>query len=307
MRIFLTGVSGYLGSVLAEYLARQPDVETITGIDISSPKDPLPEKVRFQQMDIRSPELSDAVVGHDTIIHTAFIVLWPARIPERVRDDINLNGIRNVAQAAVNNRVQHFVHLSSVAAYDPTQVVNHTNVKEDFPLGKGDSFFYYSNGKALAEKTLAEVLGPSNVKLTILRPTFVIGPKNRDTIPSLRKSSVKIPGIDPFAQYIHEDDVAAAVLLALQRNMPGAYNLVPDDCIYLSEVIKIIGVKRVPAVPLWLARWIVAIRWRYFGSLVHHSWVDVTYSSSSFSNAKLKAGGWQPHYSSREALCSALK
>jgi nucleoside-diphosphate-sugar epimerase len=288
-------------------LANLPEVECITGIDISAPKDPLPEKIQFQQMDIRSPELSNAVAGHDTIIHTAFIVLWPARIPESVRDDINLNGIRNVAQAAVNNQVQRFIHLSSVAAYDPIRVVNQTNVSENFPLGTGDSFFYYSNGKAMAEKSLAEVLRPSSVKLTILRPTFVIGPKNRDTVPSLRKTSVKIPGRNPSVQYVHEDDVSDAIDLALQTDMSGAYNVVPDDSIYLSEVAKIIGLKRVPIVPIWLARWITAFRWKYFNSLVHSSWVDATYSSSSFSNAKLKATGWQPRYSSREALISAVK
>lgn len=307
MRIFLTGVSGYLGSVLAEYLSELPEVECITGIDIAIPKEPLPKKIQFHQMDIRSPDLTNAVAGHDTIIHTAFIVLWPARIPESVRDDINLNGIRNVAKATVSNQVQRFIHLSSVAAYDPPQVVNQMNVMEDFPLGKGDSFFYYSNGKALAEKILAEVLGSSSVKLTIFRPTFVIGPKNRDTIPSIRKTTVKIPGKDPFVQYVHEDDVFAAVALALQTDMPGAYNIVADDYIYLSEVAKLIGLKRVPVVPFWLAYRITAIRWKFFGSLVHPSWINATYSSASFSNAKLKAAGWQPHYSSREALISALR
>lgn len=306
MRIFLTGVSGYLGSVLADQLAKLPEVEFITGIDISAPKDPLPEKVRFQQMDIRSPELSEAVAGHDTIIHTAFIVLWPARIPESVRDDINLNGIRNVAQAGVSNRVGRFIHTSSIAVYDPTLVADKINVTEDFPLCKGNSFFYYSNGKGLAESSLVEVLGPSSVTLTILRPAYIIGPMNRDTISSWRQTLVKIPGRVAYFQFIHEDDLFAAFCKAIQSDMPGAYNVVADDYITLSDVAQIIGMKRVPVIPIWLAHWVTAIRWKYFGSLVHSSWVDATYSSCSFSNSKLKATGWQPRYSSRAALASAL-
>lgn len=307
MKIFLTGMSGYLGSVLAASLAKLPGVENITGIDITAPKETLPENVKFTQMDIRSPELSNLTAGHDTIIHTAMIVLWPKRIPASVRDDINLNGIRNVAQAAVTKHVERFIHISSVAAYDPIRVVNQSNVAEDFPLGKGDSFFYYSNGKALAEKTLGEVLKESGVKLAILRPTFVIGPKNRDTVPSLRKTSVKIQGRDPSVQYIHEDDVSEALQLALQTNLTGAYNVVPDDTIPLSEVSQIIGVERAPVVPFWLAHWIAAVQWHFFGSLVHSSWLDANYSNSSFSNAKLRATGWQPQYTSREALISAVK
>ena len=65
--------------------------------------------------------------------------------------------------------------------------------------------------------------------------------------------------------------------------------------------------KRVPVVPFWLAYRITAIRWKFFGSLAHPTCVDAIYSSAGFSNAKLKAAGWQPHYSSREALISALK
>src|SRR5918911_1389437 len=105
MQVFLTGVSGYLGGVLAEHLARVPEIESITGIDIIAPKTPLPSKVNFVQMDIRSPDLVQAMAGHDIVVHTAFVVLWLAKMPKAVRDDINLNSTRNVAQAALANNV----------------------------------------------------------------------------------------------------------------------------------------------------------------------------------------------------------
>ena len=106
MRVFLTGISGYLGGVLAEHFSHVGEIERITGIDVVPPKSPLPEKVRFTQMDMRSPEVSAAMAGHDAVVHTAFIVLWPAKMPAAERNDINLNGTRNVAESAVANRVQ---------------------------------------------------------------------------------------------------------------------------------------------------------------------------------------------------------
>ena len=57
-RIFLTGASGYLGSLLMERLAELPEVESITGIALSTPRAPLPSKVKFLQMDMRSPDLA---------------------------------------------------------------------------------------------------------------------------------------------------------------------------------------------------------------------------------------------------------
>jgi nucleoside-diphosphate-sugar epimerase len=41
MRVFITGISEYLGSFLAEYLSGFPEVETITGISRTSSPIPL--------------------------------------------------------------------------------------------------------------------------------------------------------------------------------------------------------------------------------------------------------------------------
>lgn len=83
MRIFLTGASGYVGSLLAERLAQLPEVESITGIGLSLPKEPLPSMAKFLQMDMRSPDLAAVMAGHDVVVHTACVVLWPAAADER--------------------------------------------------------------------------------------------------------------------------------------------------------------------------------------------------------------------------------
>ena len=123
IKVFITGAGGYLGSVLATQLASMPEIDGITGVvNNTLPPSPLPDKVNLIKMDIRSPEIADAMSGHDFVIHSAFIVQWSANMPAAVRDDINFNGTRNVAQAAIKNKVRGFLHASSVAAYDPIQV-----------------------------------------------------------------------------------------------------------------------------------------------------------------------------------------
>jgi UDP-glucose 4-epimerase len=306
MRVFLTGVSGYFGGLLAETLARVPEVEGITGIDVAEPATDLPAKVDFVQMDIRSPEVEAAMAGHEVVVHTAFVVLWFAKMSAKVRDDINLNGVQNVAQAAAANEVQRFVHASSTAAYDLELLLGPSDTDENSPLGKGDSFSYYSNGKAMAERTLSEVLGPTGTVLTFLRPTWVVGPRNRATIDSMRETAVNIPGRDARNQYVHEDDVAAAFQQAVLADMPGAYNVVPDDFIRLSEVWQILGLESVRTVPAWAARLVAAVQWRFFGSQTHPSWVGLMTLDATASNAKLRATGWVPSCGSADALRSAL-
>ncbi|MFN2185479.1 MAG: NAD-dependent epimerase/dehydratase family protein [Anaerolineae bacterium] len=306
MRIFLTGVSGYFGGLLAETLARVSEVEGITGIDVTEPATDLPTKVDFVQMDIRSPKVEAAMAGHEVVVHTAFIVLWFAKMPATVRDDINLIGVQNMARAAAANEVQRFVHASSTAVYDVDLLRGQSDTDENAALGKGDSFSYYCNGKAMAERTLSEVLGSTGTVLTFLRPTYVLGPRNRATVDSMRETAVNIRGRDPRIQYVHEDDVAAAFQQAVLADMPGAYNVVPDDFIRLSEAWQILGLDSVRTVPAWAARLAAVVQWRFFGSQTHPSWVSLMMSDATVSNAKLRATGWVPSCGSADALRSAL-
>jgi nucleoside-diphosphate-sugar epimerase len=306
LRLFLTGAGGYLGGVLIERLARLPEVESVTGIGLTPPKAPLPPKVTFRQMDIRSADLAAAMAGHDVVIHTAGVVLWPAKMPARERDDTNLNGVRNVAKAALANQVHRFIHTSSMAAYDPGLARGRTGVDEDFPIGNGDSPFYYWNNKALGEKTLTGLFAASGTLLTLLRPIYIMGPRNRAVTRSYRRNAVNLRGYNPRRQFVHEADVAAAFIQALRTDMPGPYNVVPDDWVRLDDVWRIVGVKAAPTVPLWLAVTIVYLRWRWLGSPVHPSWVRDMLVDFTGNNARLKAAGWRPQFGSEAALRAAL-
>lgn len=228
------------------------------------------------------------------------------RTQQRRGDDINLNGVHNVAPAAAANEVQRFVHASSTAVYDLELARGQSDIGEDLAIGKGDSFSYYSNGKARAERTLSEVLGSSGTVVTFLRPVLVVGPRNRATVDSMRETAANIPGCDPRCQYIHEEDVAAAFQQAVLADTPGAYKVVPDDFIRLSEVWQIIGLESVRTVPWWAARPVTAVRWRFFGSQTHSSWLNLMMVDATASNAKLRATGWIPTCGSADALRSAL-
>jgi len=306
MRIFLTGANGYLGGLLSEHFSRVPEINSITGIDVLPPKRPLPEKMRFIAMDVRSPEVSSAMKGHDVVVHTAFIVYWYANMPATERDDINFKGTRNVAEAAVANKVRTFVHSSSTAAYDLNMSRGGSSGTEDFPLGRGDSSSYYANSKAAAERILTEIIAPTGITLTILRPTFIIGPRNTITTESLRELTIKPLGHEHARlQYIHEEDAAAAFTQAVLTNMPGAYNVVPDDYLPLSEVQKIVGVTPTATIPVEFVRVTMDQSWKHSGSRLHPSWFDLLLVDATSSNAKLRATGWKPRYSTAEALRSA--
>jgi nucleoside-diphosphate-sugar epimerase len=306
LKLFITGASGYLGSVLATQLAVMPEVESITGtVNTSRPSSPLPENVKLIKIDIRSPELVDVMAGHDVVLHTAFVVLWLENMPEAVRDDINFNGTRNVAQAAVKRGVSKFIHASSLAAYDPLYAQGKRKISEDSPIGNGTSPMYYWNSKALTETLLRDIIEPTDTLLTLYRIPYIIGPNNRTTVPEFRKNAAKFPGFDPVINFVHEDDVCSAYERAIRSERPGAYNVVPDDSIKASELFELLDVKPL-IVPYWLAYFVTYIRWKFFGSKTHPSWVRSQIVDFSASNAKLKATGWTPQYSCADAIRTAL-
>lgn len=307
LRIFLTGASGYLGRFLAGHLSQLSEVESITGIGRSLPPQSNASRITYRRLDIRSPELADAVAGHDVLIHAAGIVLWPAQMSERERDEINLEGTRNVARAALLNKVRRVVYASSMAVYDPLQARGQTDLSEDFPLGNGSSPFYYWNSKACAEGILRDAFAGSAAVLTYLRPIYVVGPCNHPTLARYRANAVNFPGRNPRRQFIHEQDVASAFALAALQDLPGAFNVVPDDFIHMSDVWRILDIKPVPTVPVTLARFVAWLRWRFLHSPIHPSWVEDMLVDFTGSNRKLKQTGWAPRYGSASALESSLQ
>ena len=58
--------------------------------------------------------------------------------------------------------------------------------------------------------------------------------------------------------FLHIDDAARATLAALERNVPGVYNVVDDDpaelAHWLPELARIAGAKPPRRIPAWLAR-----------------------------------------------------
>lgn len=306
IRLFITGAGGYLGGVLAAGLATLPGVTGVTGmVNRSRPAMPLPDNVKLIELDVRSPELADAMAGHDVVIHSAFVVQWLKRMPAAVRDEINLGGTRNVAQAAVKNRAARLLYASSCAVYDPRAVHGKENVSEEAPLNQGDTPMYYWNSKAIAERLLLAALAGSGVILTRFRMSYIIGPYNRATAPGFRANAVLFPGYNPRTQFVHEDDVVQAFALALRAELPGAFNVVPDDAIPMADAFKLMGAQP-RRIPIWLARLVSFVRWNYLDSPTHPSWVRATLVDFTSSNAKLKATGWTPRYTSVEAIRSAL-
>src|SRR3712207_6269510 len=117
LTVAVTGPTGEIGKPFIRALERSRQVKRIIGM-ARRPFDPSSlgwAKTEYRQGDVLDTEAVEALVADaDVVVHLAFIVLQAS---DRTRD-INLEGSRNVFQAAANaKKVQRLVYTSSVAAY----------------------------------------------------------------------------------------------------------------------------------------------------------------------------------------------
>jgi UDP-glucose 4-epimerase len=264
LTVAVTGPTGEIGRAVLAALERCNEVGRVLGM-ARRPFDPAAhgqKKVSYRRGDVLNPiAVAELVRDADVVVHLAFLIMGSARETRAV----NLEGSRNVFEAAVSVGVKRLVYASSVAAYgfDPK---NPQPLTEEVPA-RGTTSHYYSAQKAEVEATLREVLDGSSTAAYVLRPCIVGGPDAPLLIDSLPYTQIsgRLPGpvlrlLDgvpilkpvlpdpgvPF-QLVHHDDVASAMRAAvLGRGAPGIYNLAASGELTVKDLARELGWYSIP-------------------------------------------------------------
>jgi nucleoside-diphosphate-sugar epimerase len=137
--------------------------------------------VELSEGDITDAEsLERACEGVETIYHAA------ARVgdwgPWREFVEITIEGTRKVIDAAAKAQVRRLLHISSISVYghvDGEGLV----LDETAPLGVNlHKWSYYSRAKVEAEKLIWEAHQAGRIAATVVRPSWIYGPRDRTTI-----------------------------------------------------------------------------------------------------------------------------
>lgn len=242
-RVLITGVAGGLGRLVAKRLIGR--VELI-GVDREAWAD-RPRGVPFHQLDLRKKKFEDLVRHErpDTIIHLAFVRHF--RSDAELRHDINVSGTRLLLQYAAQYGVARLLIFSSSYVYGALPD-NPYYLDEDAPLQVSRT---YPEVRDLAEvDTLASAFlwRHPEVKTTILRPVNILGFQVQSSISRyLRLQYVPtIFGFNPMLQFVHEEDVADAIVLAMEKDIRGVFNLEGPGAVPLSVAIDETGGVAVP-------------------------------------------------------------
>ncbi len=324
--VLVTGATGLLGSHIAEKLTAQgyrvralvrPSSDTgfLEGLG-----------VQLQRGNLTDPAVCDrAVRGISLVFHCAAKVGdWGSRNEFRAG---GLDATRTLADAAARVGVERLVHISSTSAYGhpPDQSAP---IDETAPLGQDIWLLdHYTRSKVECERLLWGMAAAGRLRLTVIRPSWLFGERDRTTIPRFiqefrwHRVSLVGKGDNPLSA-VYAGVVADAALLAARdpSSVGEAYNITSHCRITQREFMDLLadtlGVPRVTwHYPFWYAYYggfSLELRERLLLSKKpprvtrYGAWLLGRYLEYSTEKARSKLG-WAPRLSYRESLARTIR
>ena len=307
MNYLVTGGAGFLGINLIRYLIARG--HTVTSLDIASFDYPdVADQVNVINGDIRDPGIvAGAVENAQIVVHAA------AALPLYRKEEIfttDIDGTRNVIDAAYRARVDRFIHISSTAVYG---IPDHHPLLEEDPLkGVGP----YGEAKIKAEQVCL-AYRERGMCVPIIRPKSFVGPERLGVFAVLydwAKDGKNFPMIGNGKnryQLLDVEDLCQAIYLTAtlaKDKVNHIFNIGAGEFATMKEDYQavldsagfnkhIIGFPATPAI--WALRLLEVLRLSPI-----YKWVYETAAKDSFVSITKAQEilGFTPQYSNKDAL-----
>ncbi|MGL6097342.1 MAG: NAD-dependent epimerase/dehydratase family protein [Fimbriiglobus sp.] len=263
----ITGATGFVGSHVADaVVARGGTVRALAraGADTAH--------LQTLGAQIIAGDLTDpaavamAAAGVDCVIHCAAKVGDWGHADEYRK--VNVDGLRALLDAVRGAPLTRFVHVSSLGVY-AARHHHGTDEAEPLPDLHIDG---YTQSKVESERLAVEYFRKHGVPVTVVRPGFIYGPRDRTVLPRLaerlgKKQVVYIAGGRYALNTTYVGNLVDAILLAAQN--PAAvgevFNVTDGEFVskrkFFEAIADGLGLpKPKMSIPLWLAT--PMARWR---------------------------------------------
>jgi UDP-glucose 4-epimerase len=251
-RVLITGVGSHVGSLLAQRLERDPDVEFVAGLDTRRPKIAL-DRTEVIEADIRDPEIARRIppTRVDTIVHEQIVRQPGPGMSSRAMHDVNVIGTLQLLAACERVTTLETIVVRGSAGVYGAEPHAPQFFKEEmarlFPL------------RTRFQRDVAEIENyfdtyarrHTGVSCTMLRYQPAIGPGMRTQITRYLSQPVcpTYMGFDPRIQLVGIDDALEAIVAAVRNPVPGAVNVAGHGTIGLARMIRLAGKRALPVAP----------------------------------------------------------
>lgn len=187
MKIFITGIAGFLGSHLADKFIELG--HEVAGNDtlIGGYEDNVHEKATLYKVDCCDrPRMAEIMAGSDIVIHTAATAHEGLSVvsPDFITKNIFQASVATIS-AALENKVKRFVYCTSMARYGAQQ----TPFTEDMTPMPVDP---YGIAKVGGEEVLKALCETHGMEWNIAVPHNIVGPRQRYDDPFRNVMSIMI-------------------------------------------------------------------------------------------------------------------
>jgi len=301
-RLLITGIAGGQGRLIAR---RVGDLFEVAGVD-RLPWEGHPRYIRVHVLDLRRRKLEDIFRTErpTAVVHLAFVRHFGA--DPQVRHEVNVVGTKHLLEYCATYGVRRLVVLSSAYVYGALPENSHY-MTEDAPLNVSRT---YPEVRDLAEvDTLCSAFlwRYPEIKTAILRPVNTLGHYVHSTVGRYLKLDYvpTILGFDPMMQFIHEDDVAEAVALALEAGARGVFNVTGPGAVPLGVAIRESGGTPVP-IPEPIARIVFSVLFRLGLHPFPSGAIDFAKYACTVDGRRFRAAtGFVPLFTLRDIFASA--
>lgn len=305
-RVVVTGSAGVIGRRVCAALVESTDADVV-GLDRDEPLWAVPG-VDDKQVDLVRADVDALFEGADVVVHLASALRADALDPaEGVEDQLLFHRVLDAVDRA---GVGQLVMMSSAMVYG-AWADNPVPLTEDAPIRPNPDFAW------AVHKTELERMATSwrrqldrtgrPVVLTVLRPAITVAEESAGGLAAVFRSLnvLATDEGDAPSQFLHADDLAAAVIAVVDAGLDGVCNVAPDGWVSADDMASLAGPLPRVHLPLALVRGITAMRRRLGLSRTPPGLVDFTTYPWVVSNDLLRSTGWEPTHTSEEAYVAS--
>jgi UDP-glucose 4-epimerase len=250
MKVLIPGITGRLARSVALRLYQAG--HQVLGID-RRPWPDAPKDIEIFQIDIRKRAAEDVFRKEqpEAVIHMATVTHLTVRNEDRYR--INLFGTRAVFDHCARYGAKRCIFVGRHTYYGAAADSALYHSEEDPP-------FAMTTFPELADLVAADLYAGSalwrypELDTCVLRLVYTLGPSLSGTLATFLRGP-RVPtvlGFDPLFQFMHDDDAADAICLALEKKLRGVYNVAGPQPSPLSAIARQAGRQPVPVPELLL-------------------------------------------------------
>ena len=238
----ITGATGFLGGTLAKTLLTRG--KKVVGLRLPHDQSEPISGVEYQIGDVTEPNTLNGFFDHTgerrtVLVHCAGIVSIGSGEEKQIRR-VNVEGTKNVIDAAIRRKIDKFIYVSSVHAIrekpDGVMIREPSDFSPDGVVG------LYGKSKAEATAYVLEA-AKRGLNATTVHPSGMIGPGDRsggymtETIKAFLRGGFPV-AVGGGYDFVDVRDVAEGIISCAERGRPGESYILSNRYITVKEMFE---------------------------------------------------------------------